>query len=42
MVPAVPVMPKSVNVATPEEVVAVAVPTNVPPAEIVAVTVLDA
>ena len=35
-------IPRSVNVATPEEVVAVLVPTKTPPAEIVAVTVLAA
>ena len=42
VVPEVPVTPRSVNVATPEEVVAVLVPTKTPPAEIVAVTVLAA
>lgn len=41
-VPAVPVIPRLLNVATPDDVVAVAVPTSVPPVEIVAVTVLAA
>jgi hypothetical protein len=35
-------MPRFENVATPEDVVAVVVPLSVPPAEIVAVTVLAA
>jgi hypothetical protein len=35
-------MPRFAKVATPEEVVAVTVPRRVPPAEIVAVTVLAA
>ena len=35
--PAVPVMPRFVKVATPEDTVRVVVPTSVPPAEIVAV-----
>ena len=37
-----PLMPRLVNVATPDEVVAVVVPTSVPPAETEAVTVLAA
>ena len=40
-VPAVPVMPRPVKVATPADTVAVVVPTSVPPAEIDAVTTVD-
>jgi hypothetical protein len=38
---AVPLIPKLLKVATPEEAVAVVVPTNVPPELIVAVTIAD-
>ena len=40
-VPAVPVMPRFVKVATPADAVAVVVPTRVPPDEMEAVTTVD-
>ena len=40
--PDVPVIPRFEYVATPDDVVAVATPTRVPPEEILAVTVLAA
>ena len=41
MVPIVPSTPRLLKVATPEDAVAVVVPTNVPPELIVAVTTAD-
>ena len=41
VVPIVPSTPRLLNVATPEDAVAVGVPTKVPPALIVAVTMAD-
>ena len=41
VVPIMPSTPKLVKVATPEDAVAVVVPTNVPPALTVAVTIAE-
>ena len=41
VVPAVPPIPRFVKLATPLMAVAVVVPTNVPPVEIVAVTTVE-